>query len=92
MPIAVRCKCGHAMNVPDSAAGKVGKCPKCQQQIAFQVETHLPSHKQRAQKLPVRNQRRHLSLMPVWIKLFAEAGLGVKQGTILSKLRGACGS
>ena len=33
MPISVRCQCGHALQVPDAAAGKSGKCPKCGQAI-----------------------------------------------------------
>jgi hypothetical protein len=30
MPIKFKCGCGHVLSVPDSAAGKSGKCPKCQ--------------------------------------------------------------
>lgn len=30
MPIKFKCGCGHNLTVPDSAAGKSGKCPKCQ--------------------------------------------------------------
>ncbi len=33
MPIRVTCQCGQSLNVPDSLAGKSGKCPKCQQTI-----------------------------------------------------------
>ena len=33
MPIRVACQCGQSLNVPDSMAGKSGKCPKCQQLI-----------------------------------------------------------
>ena len=33
MPISVRCQCGHALQVPDSAGGKSGKCPKCGESI-----------------------------------------------------------
>ena len=33
MPIRVTCQCGQSLNVPDSMAGKSGKCPKCQQLI-----------------------------------------------------------
>ena len=33
MPIRVSCQCGHNLSVPDSMAGKSGKCPKCQQLI-----------------------------------------------------------
>src|SRR5262249_18324511 len=29
MPIAVTCQCGKALNVPESFAGKQGKCPAC---------------------------------------------------------------
>jgi len=34
MPLRVTCQCGVALNVPDSAAGKGVKCPKCQRVIA----------------------------------------------------------
>lgn len=34
MPLRVTCQCGVALNVPDSAAGKGVKCPKCQSVIA----------------------------------------------------------
>lgn len=30
MPIKLKCNCGQVLNVPDSLAGKTGKCPKCQ--------------------------------------------------------------
>lgn len=30
MPIKFKCTCGHVLTVPDNAAGKSGKCPKCQ--------------------------------------------------------------
>lgn len=33
MPIRVTCQCGQSLNVPDSMAGKSGKCPKCQQLV-----------------------------------------------------------
>ncbi len=33
MPIRVTCQCGQSLNVPDTMAGKSGKCPKCQQTI-----------------------------------------------------------
>ena len=33
MPIRVTCQCGQSVNVPESMAGKSGKCPKCQQLI-----------------------------------------------------------
>ena len=33
MPIRVACQCGQSLNVPDSMAGKSGKCPKCQQLV-----------------------------------------------------------
>ena len=33
MPIRVACQCGQSLNVPDTMAGKSGKCPKCQQVI-----------------------------------------------------------
>ncbi|MCY2985045.1 MAG: hypothetical protein NTY15_15585 [Planctomycetota bacterium] len=33
MPIRVACQCGQSLNVPDTMAGKTGKCPKCQQVI-----------------------------------------------------------
>ena len=33
MPIRVTCQCGQSLNVPDSMAGKSGKCPKCKQMI-----------------------------------------------------------
>jgi len=34
MPIKVSCQCGTNLNVPDAAAGKNVKCPKCQKVIA----------------------------------------------------------
>ena len=37
MPIRVTCQCGHNLSVPDSMAGKSGKCPKCQQIIKVPV-------------------------------------------------------
>lgn len=37
MPILVTCQCGHNLSVPDSMAGKSGKCPKCQQIIKVPV-------------------------------------------------------
>ena len=38
MPIKFKCnKCGHVLNVPDSAAGKQGKCPKCQNALRVPV-------------------------------------------------------
>ena len=34
MPIPVKCSnCGKTLNVPDSMAGKKGKCPKCKKVI-----------------------------------------------------------
>lgn len=33
MPIRVACQCGQSLNVPDAAAGKAVKCPKCQQAV-----------------------------------------------------------
>lgn len=29
MPIKFKCKCGQVLSVPDTMAGKTGKCPKC---------------------------------------------------------------
>ena len=34
MPIKVSCQCGSNLNVPDAAAGKNVKCPKCQKVLA----------------------------------------------------------
>ena len=34
MPIKVSCQCGTNLNVPDAAAGKNVKCPKCQKVLA----------------------------------------------------------
>lgn len=33
MPITLKCSCGQVLNVPDSMAGKSGKCPKCKATI-----------------------------------------------------------
>lgn len=33
MPIRVTCQCGQSLNVPETMAGKSGKCPKCQQLV-----------------------------------------------------------
>lgn len=33
MPIKLKCNCGQLLNVPDTAAGKAVKCPKCQSAV-----------------------------------------------------------
>ncbi len=53
MPIRVTCQCGQSLNVPDSMAGKSGKCPKCQQLIRIpgaQSEAGGPSKQSGTQK------------------------------------------
>lgn len=35
--IDITCQCGHQMQVPDGAAGKHGKCPKCGQRVEVPV-------------------------------------------------------
>lgn len=82
MPIAVRCKCGHAMNVPNSAAGKVGKCPKCQQPIKVPGSAspaQTPTAKQKA-AAPV--QQKVATSASGMDKLFADAGIGVSKGPV----------
>lgn len=37
MPIKFQCTCGHVLTVPDNAAGKNGKCPKCQATVKVPV-------------------------------------------------------
>ncbi len=37
MPIKFQCTCGHVLTVPDNAAGKSGKCPKCQATVKVPV-------------------------------------------------------
>ncbi len=46
MPIKFNCGCGHVLTVPDSAAGKSGKCPKCQKTVK------VPELKAPVQKSP----------------------------------------
>ena len=33
MPIKLKCECGQVLNIPDTMAGKTGKCPKCQKAL-----------------------------------------------------------
>lgn len=37
MSIKFKCSCGHVLSVPDSFAGKTGKCPKCQKSLKVPV-------------------------------------------------------
>lgn len=39
MPIKLKCSCGQVLNVPDSLAGKTGKCPKCQAALRIPAAT-----------------------------------------------------
>ncbi len=39
MPIKLKCSCGQSLTVPDSLAGKTGKCPKCQAAIRIPAAT-----------------------------------------------------
>lgn len=41
MPIKLKCSCGQVLNVPDSLAGKTGKCPKCQ--AALKIPAAAPA-------------------------------------------------
>ncbi len=43
MPIRVTCQCGQSLNVPDSMAGKSGKCPKCQQVVKIPETSSAPA-------------------------------------------------
>ncbi len=89
MPISVRCKCGHAMNVPDSAAGKVGKCPKCQQPIKVPGGTASSgAAKPAVAKAPAAkpSQAKPSNAVPATAtsakldQLFAQAGLNESKG------------
>lgn len=39
MPISLKCNCGQVLKVPDTMAGKSGKCPKCQAMIKIPATT-----------------------------------------------------
>jgi len=39
MPISFQCACGKKMQVPDSAAGKAGKCPSCGNRVTVPAAT-----------------------------------------------------
>ncbi|MDQ7780835.1 MAG: hypothetical protein RDV41_14155, partial [Planctomycetota bacterium] len=43
MAITVSCACGKVMSVPDSLAGKKGKCPGCQAVITIPVPGGAPA-------------------------------------------------
>ncbi len=54
MPLTIKCpKCARALDVPDEAAGKMVRCPACQETFALaqQVETP-PATVTRAQPIP----------------------------------------
>ncbi len=88
MPIRVTCSCGHALAVPDSYAGKSGKCPKCAQTIK------IPSLDAAAKSSPAQSTKARptsaketasppksaVASSGALDQLFAEAGLGKKTG------------
>ena len=39
MSVTVKCKCGQVLVVPESAAGKKGKCPKCGRVLSLELDT-----------------------------------------------------
>ena len=43
MPIRVTCQCGQSLNVPDTMAGKSGKCPKCQKMLKIPAASSAPA-------------------------------------------------
>ncbi len=43
MPIKLKCSCGQVLNVPDSMAGKSGKCPKCQTMLKIPAAAGAPA-------------------------------------------------
>lgn len=43
MPIKLKCNCGQVLNVPDSLAGKTGKCPKCQAALRIPAASATPT-------------------------------------------------
>lgn len=78
MPIAVQCSCGQRLNVPDSMAGKQGKCPKCQQLLRIPPASTSTAT---ASSAPVPLPRPAPSVPdPGLASLLEEAGVGKKAG------------
>ena len=89
MPIRVTCQCGQSLNVPDSMAGKSGKCPKCQQAIRVPAATagsagQAPTANKPAAAKQVAQSKQGAAISPVAANTMAglldAAGLVQKQG------------
>lgn len=82
MPIKFKCKCGHILTVPDKAAGKSGKCPKCQQEVRVPV----PKSKPAAASAPAAARAGTASSESAsgLETLFDDAGLTQKRGPVCS--------
>lgn len=43
MPLKIKCDCGQVLSVPETAAGKKVKCPKCQKAVDVPASSAAPS-------------------------------------------------
>ncbi len=85
MPIRVTCQCGQSLNVPDSLAGKSGKCPKCQQFIQIPAAGAVAGTTSKPSSLPKPAKPLPAGMQPIqqgaMAGLLDAAGLVQKKGT-----------
>lgn len=75
MPIKIKCSaCSNKLTVPDSYAGKRGKCPKCGEQIRIPAESE-PDDKFGIQVGEPENQQKSISGIPNFADQDAVSGL-----------------
>ena len=81
MAIKFKCTCGHVLSVPDSVAGKSGKCPKCQKVLKVPVPGNKPAQPKPAQPKPAAATASVSSgVAGAMDSLFDEVGLVKKSG------------